>query len=79
MFEGAAAACGQRAVCVFGGVPKGPQKAALAAGVAVVAATPGRAQDLLEDGALVLTRVTFLVLDEASSSAPFLYLAGLTA
>lgn len=36
--------CGVRSVCVYGGAPKGPQKAALRGGVEIVVATPGRLQ-----------------------------------
>ena len=50
---------------VFGGVPHGPQRRALAAGVDVVVATPGRLQDHLDAGTARLDRVEVLVLDEA--------------
>ncbi len=64
--ERAARAAGMRSVCVFGGVPKGPQLAALGrgAGTEVCVATPGRLLDLLSDG-VSLRRVSYLVLDEA--------------
>jgi hypothetical protein len=52
-------------VCVFGGVPKGPQTSALRAGAHIVVATPGRLFDLMEQGEVHLDRVTYLVLDEA--------------
>ncbi len=54
-----------RAAVVVGGVPKGKQAKALAGGVDVVAATPGRLLDHLADGALRLDETTVLVLDEA--------------
>lgn len=38
-------------VCVYGGVPKREQVAALRKGAAIVVATPGRLEDLLGDGA----------------------------
>ena len=70
--EAAGAACGVRSVTVYGGVPKGPQIAALsgrggAPGTHIVVATPGRLKDLLQDAgtAVSLERVTFVVLDEA--------------
>lgn len=59
---------GVRAVCVFGGVSKGPQIRALKQGVDIIIATPGRLNDLLQlDFPQVtnLRRATFLVLDEA--------------
>ena len=54
-------------VCVFGGVPKGPQTSALRAGAHIVVATPGRLYDLMEQGEVFLDRVTYIVLDEADS------------
>ena len=38
-------------VCVYGGVPKREQVSALRAGAAMVVATPGRLEDLMNDGA----------------------------
>lgn len=49
----------------FGGVPIGKQKRALARGVDVLVATPGRLIDLVEQRALTLREVEILVLDEA--------------
>ena len=46
-----------RTVCVYGGVPKHPQIQALRSGVEVVVGTPGRMEDLLNDGALKLNQV----------------------
>lgn len=65
VLAGAGAACGVRCVCVYGGVPKGPQVAALKRGVEVVVGTPGRLEDLMQDGSCSLEEVTYLVLDEA--------------
>ncbi len=59
------APCGVTCACVYGGAPKGPQYAALRGGAQIVVATPGRLQDLFDEGALSFGRVTFLVLDEA--------------
>ncbi|KAI5172326.1 ATP-dependent RNA helicase DDX5/DBP2 [Nematocida sp. LUAm3] len=56
---------GLSSASVFGGVASGPQKAALRRGVEILIATPGRLIDLYEQKALYLSRVTFLVLDEA--------------
>ncbi|NKE16793.1 DEAD/DEAH box helicase [Neoroseomonas oryzicola] len=50
---------------VFGGVGFGGQKSALARGVDILVATPGRLQDLIDQGAARLDHVTTLVLDEA--------------
>ncbi|HET9018862.1 MAG TPA: DEAD/DEAH box helicase, partial [Acetobacteraceae bacterium] len=56
---------GTRVAVAFGGVPKGRQARALAAGVDVMVATPGRLLDLMNDRAVRLDRVEVLVLDEA--------------
>ena len=50
---------------VFGGVGYGKQNDELKAGADIVAATPGRLLDHLEQGTLKLDKVEFLVLDEA--------------
>ncbi len=50
---------------VFGGVGQGPQVSALARGVDVLVATPGRLLDLMEQGHAQLSTVEVLVLDEA--------------
>jgi ATP-dependent RNA helicase RhlE len=50
---------------VFGGVSDGPQRTALARGVDVLVATPGRLLDLLQQRCADLRRVEVLVLDEA--------------
>ena len=50
---------------VFGGVPHGPQRRALSAGIDVLVATPGRLLDHLASGVARLDRVEVLVLDEA--------------
>ena len=50
---------------VFGGVGYGKQTDELKAGADIVAATPGRLLDHLEQGTLKLDKVEFLVLDEA--------------
>ncbi len=50
---------------VFGGVPVGRQVRAMAGGVDVVVATPGRLLDLITQKALTLAEIEVLVLDEA--------------
>jgi ATP-dependent RNA helicase DeaD len=54
-----------RVVTVYGGAPVGPQWKALQEGVDVVVATPGRAIDLMNRGALKLGELETVVLDEA--------------
>lgn len=56
---------GIRAACIYGGMPKGPQKAELRNGADIVVATPGRLLDLLEENALSLSGILYAVLDEA--------------
>ena len=51
--------------CIFGGVGQNPQVKALARGVDVVVATPGRLLDLAGQRFLDLSKVSVLVLDEA--------------
>lgn len=51
VLDEAGQAAGLRTLCVYGGVPKPPQTAALRKGVDVVVATPGRLEDLINDGA----------------------------
>jgi ATP-dependent RNA helicase DBP3 len=65
VLEESGGACGVSTVCVYGGTPKGPQRSALKAGARVVIATPGRLQDLMEEGVCSLDYVTYVVLDEA--------------
>lgn len=49
---------------IYGGVGYGKQKEMLAAGCDVIAATPGRLLDLMEQGGVDLTALEVLVLDE---------------
>lgn len=58
-------AFGLRAAAVYGGVSMQAQKRELIRGVEVLVATPGRLIDLHDQGFAPLSRVTFLVLDEA--------------
>lgn len=50
---------------VYGGVSQNPQVKALRSGVDVIVATPGRLQDLMEQGHVDLRGIEALVLDEA--------------
>eukprot|EP01123_Difflugia_compressa_P001753 TRINITY_DN1219_c1_g4_i2.p1 TRINITY_DN1219_c1_g4~~TRINITY_DN1219_c1_g4_i2.p1 ORF type:complete len:416 (+),score=61.96 TRINITY_DN1219_c1_g4_i2:268-1515(+) len=54
-----------KVVCVYGGAPMSRQREALAAGVDVVVATPGRLLSFIESGDVDLSNVSYLVLDEA--------------
>ncbi|WP_228760162.1 DEAD/DEAH box helicase [Pseudactinotalea sp. HY158] len=64
----AVAELGDRAIevlPVYGGSPFGPQLRGLAGGAQVVVGTPGRVIDMIERGALDLSTVRYVVLDEA--------------
>ncbi|KAL3681784.1 hypothetical protein R1sor_024740 [Riccia sorocarpa] len=65
VLEEAGSSCGVKIACIYGGTPKGPQKAALRAGATIIVATPGRLQDLMDEGVCSLEQVSFVVLDEA--------------
>ena len=56
--------CGLTCVAIYGGVPKDQQIKAVKT-ASVVVATPGRLVDLLNDGAVDLSTIDYLVLDEA--------------
>jgi superfamily II DNA/RNA helicase len=56
---------GLKCLAVYGGVPRPPQLRALRAGVDIVVATPGRLLDLAAGGAVSLSKVACVVLDEA--------------
>ena len=55
---------GLKTVCVYGGVPKDVQRAALNK-AHIIVATPGRLNDFINEGAADLSRVDYVVLDEA--------------
>ena len=54
-----------RSLAIYGGVSKGPQIAALRRGVEIAVACPGRLLDHVDAGAIDLSHVEILVLDEA--------------
>jgi len=56
---------GLRHCTIFGGVSQGQQVRALQAGVDIVIATPGRLEDLMQQGYVDLRSVEVFVLDEA--------------
>jgi superfamily II DNA/RNA helicase len=64
-----AKAVGRHVAAVYGGVGYGPQKGALRKGVDVLVATPGRLEDLIEQGSVDLSRVDIVVIDEADRMA----------
>ncbi|KAL6144078.1 hypothetical protein ACLB2K_054773 [Fragaria x ananassa] len=59
------AAPGLDTICVYGGTPIGSQIRQLGYGTDVAVGTPGRIIDLIDRGALNLSEVQFIVLDEA--------------
>jgi ATP-dependent RNA helicase DeaD len=64
-FQSYGRSVGVRLVAIYGGAPARQQIEALRRGVDVVVATPGRALDLCDRGALKLSQVRTVVLDEA--------------
>ncbi|KAL0911897.1 hypothetical protein M5K25_017831 [Dendrobium thyrsiflorum] len=54
-----------QSTCIYGGIPIMSQVRALGYGMDIVVGTPGRIIDLFERGALDLSEVKFVVLDEA--------------
>lgn len=56
---------GIRSVCCYGGASRVPQMTMLKRGAECIIATPGRLIDFIKDGHANLSRVEFLVLDEA--------------
>jgi ATP-dependent RNA helicase DBP3 len=55
---------GLMAVCVYGGVPKHEQRVSLKT-ADIIVATPGRLNDLINEGCADLSKVSYVVLDEA--------------
>lgn len=74
--EPLAAAAGLRLTTVFGGVSQHRQEQALAAGVDILIACPGRLEDLLGQKVLSLDAVQITVLDEADHMADLGFLPG---
>ncbi|MGD9711436.1 MAG: DEAD/DEAH box helicase [Thermomicrobiales bacterium] len=65
VFEDLGRSRGIKVGLLFGGRAEGPQRMMLKQGVHVLVGTPGRVLDFLNQGALWLDKVRFLVLDEA--------------
>jgi superfamily II DNA/RNA helicase len=60
---------GRRVICIYGGTSYSVARKALNFGVDVVVACPGRLEDMLEQGALDLSSITTVVVDEADRMA----------
>jgi superfamily II DNA/RNA helicase len=67
---------GMKATTVFGGVGQNPQVQALAGGIDVLIACPGRLEDLIGQGHCDLSAVEITVLDEADHMADLGFLPG---
>ena len=64
-----ARAVDRHVLAVYGGVGYGPQKGALRKGVDLLVATPGRLEDLMDQGVVDLGETTIAVIDEADRMA----------
>jgi superfamily II DNA/RNA helicase len=71
-----ARALGLNSTTIFGGVGQNPQVQALARGVDIVIACPGRLEDLIGQGHIDLGAVEITVLDEADHMADLGFLPG---
>lgn len=74
--EPLAQAAGLTVTTIFGGVSQHRQEVALAAGVDIVVACPGRLEDLLGQKVLTLDDIEITVLDEADHMADLGFLPG---
>ncbi len=64
-----ARAVDRRVFAIYGGVGYGGQETALRKGIDVLVATPGRLEDLIQQRSVDLSRVDFVVVDEADRLA----------
>ena len=71
-----ARAGGRSVIAVYGGVGYEPQKRALARGVDVLVACPGRLADLISQGDVDLDEVEVVVIDEADRMSDMGFLPG---
>jgi superfamily II DNA/RNA helicase len=71
-----ARALGMKTTTIFGGVGQNPQVQALAAGIDVLIACPGRLEDLIGQGHCDLGAVEITILDEADHMADLGFLPG---
>ncbi|WP_241038386.1 DEAD/DEAH box helicase [Blastococcus litoris] len=74
--EPMATALGMRTTTIFGGVGQNPQVQALAGGIDVLIACPGRLEDLIGQGHCDLGAVEITILDEADHMADLGFLPG---
>ena len=71
-----ARALGMKTTTIFGGVGQNPQVSALAGGLDVVIACPGRLEDLIQQGHCDLGAIEVTILDEADHMADLGFLPG---
>jgi superfamily II DNA/RNA helicase len=71
-----ARALGMKTTTIFGGVGQNPQVQALAGGIDVLIACPGRLEDLIQQGHCDLGAVEITILDEADHMADLGFLPG---
>jgi len=76
--EPLAAAYDLKATTIFGGINQKRQVDALRAGVDIVVATPGRLEDLMKQGFIMLDAIEITVLDEADHMADLGFLPVVT-
>ncbi len=69
---------GLRVTTIFGGVPQARQVKAIREGVEIIVATPGRLEDLMQQGILKLNTIQITVIDEADHMADLGFLPGVT-
>ncbi len=71
-----AKAFGLNSLTIFGGVGQNPQVNGLRAGVDVIVACPGRLEDLMQQGHVMLDAIEVTILDEADHMADLGFLPG---
>jgi superfamily II DNA/RNA helicase len=71
-----AKALGLNSQTIFGGVGQNPQVSGLRSGIDVVVACPGRLEDLMQQGHVILDSIEITVLDEADHMADLGFLPG---
>jgi superfamily II DNA/RNA helicase len=71
-----AKALGLNSQTIFGGVGQNPQVSGLRSGIDVIVACPGRLEDLMQQGHVILDSVEITILDEADHMADLGFLPG---
>jgi len=71
-----AKALGLNSQTIFGGVGQNPQVSGLRSGIDVVVACPGRLEDLMQQGHVILDAIEITILDEADHMADLGFLPG---